>query len=88
MMNQRFCSRFVFCSKNKSGRWADSLVVEGEGKGQISEVTERRAGEISGQITEGFSGWLQGDLPVYSGLFWFPWGEEFFKGEVPFHFLI
>lgn len=38
MVNQRFCSRFVFCSKNKSGGWADSLVVREKGKDRFQRL--------------------------------------------------
>lgn len=43
-MNQRFCFVFVFCCKTKqnSNRLARNLVVEGEGKGRISEMPEKR----------------------------------------------
>lgn len=35
VVNQRFCFIFVFCKQNRN-RLAMNLVVEGEGKGQIS----------------------------------------------------
>lgn len=46
MVNQRFGFVFVFCSKSKpnSSRLAENLLVEGAGRGQISEMPEQRQG--------------------------------------------
>ena len=46
---------YLLQQKQNSSKLGENLAVEEEGRGQISEITERRGSGISRQILEGFN---------------------------------